>query len=292
MIRKLIKASVLVAMGLVVSTSYAQETSTPTSKLSFELLIGNNNPEMDITVRTDLAGLPDLAGASDLFTDFIPKPKSGVNFGIRGNYSIFNNISAYGQFGYSNNSTESLGNVQNMIEPLLGLLSLVDLPVDVSDIRVNMNQDGNYNMISTTLGLRYDYTLKEKFNFGVYAGFGYYNLSTPGATMDLSATIFILPLEVNNIISLDQYSDGSAGWQTGANITYNVNDKFYVGVNAEYNEAKFDYSSMEVKVNEENIPELIASFSPIDLSLIPDFPLSTKIDLSSFKYGLVLGMHL
>ena len=289
MIRHFIKASVIAVIGLASATSYAQEFSTNSSKLSFDLLIGMNDPDMDLTIDS---GTGDFGGINSFVTGFIPKAKSGINVGLRGNYNVWNNVSAYGQLAYSNNNTDGFGDVQNSIEPLLSLLSLTDLPVDASNIRIDINQDGNYNMLASSIGLRYDYTLKDKLNLGVYAGLGYYNLKTPGMSVDISATVIFLTIPANDIISLDQYSDGSMGWQTGANITYNVTDKFYVGVNAEYNKAEFEYSSMRVTINEENIPSFFADLSPIDLSIIPDIPVASKIDFSSMKYGLILGMRL
>lgn len=299
MIRNLLKASILTALGCTASIGYAQDISTNSpNKLSFELLTGMNSPDMETTVNTDIIDLPiignvvDLDGITNMVTDFIPESESGINFGLRGNYKVWNNISAYGQLSYSKNGTKGFGDVQSLIDPLLSLLSTADLPIDPTTIRLAVNQDGDYNMFSSTLGLRYDYTLQEKFNFGVYGGLGYYHLKTPGISVDLSATVLFITLPVDDLISLDQYSDGSFGWQAGANITYNLNKKVYVGMNVEYNKAEFDYSSMRITVNEGNIPSFLTDLSPIDLSIIPDIPLSTKIDLSSMKFGIILGMHI
>ena len=290
MIRKLLKASTVAAIGLIASSGLAQNLSSDVSSpISFDLIMGVHSPDMDIRLQ-------DIEGADAVTTEFIPEAKSGINVGLRGNFSVWKNVSVYGQLGYSNNNTEDFSGIQSFIDPLLGLLSLGDGIIDPESIRVDIVQDGNFNLFSSNIGLRYDYKYKEKYNLGVYAGLGYYNLKTPGIQVDVSGDVNLLGIAINvpinNIVGLGRYTDDAIGWQLGANLTYDINNKFYAGINLEYNQANFEYSSMTIGINEEAIPDILSGVLPIDLSIIPDLPIGSDIDMSSFKYGIVLGMRL
>lgn len=303
MIRKILKTSVVaIALLGTANMSYAQENADITfpSKLSIELVSGIHAPNLDIKVNA-LDGLNDLGifGAlGQSMTDLVPDADQGFNVGLRGNYKFWKDVSGYGQFGYSRNSAKDIADVQSIIDPFLLLLSLAgdNSIIDPSSIRVNVNKNGNYELISANLGLRYDYRLQDKFNIGVYGGVGFYSLTTPGLQVDLSADVTILgaPINIplNNILELERYTESTIGWQGGIDLTYQLNNTFYTGLNFEYNYAELDYSSMGVSINEESIPSLLSGFLPIDLSTTSDIPLATDIKLSSFKYGIVFGMRL
>ena len=261
-------------------------------KFLLNFLAGIHDADTDIRLKN----LDNTLGNS--FTEFIPEAKQGLNFGVRGNYNFWNNVSAYGHFGYSNNSIKDFANIQSMIDPLLGLLTsgIGTSIIDPSSIRINVKQNGNYNLMSSNIGIRYDYLYKEKYSFGAYAGIGYYSLQTPGVQVDFSGDVSILgittTIPLNNLIELDRTTESAIGWQAGVNLTYQITSKFYAGLNFEYNQAKFDYSSMKIEVNENSIPSLLSGLLPVDLGLIPDIPVSSEIDLSSFKYGLIFGMRI
>lgn len=286
MIRKLLKTTLLTAIGCIASVGYAQETN---SKFSYELLIGVHAPDLDHTID----GISNLGpiGNTSGFESFLPKAKQGINFGLRSNYNIVKNISAYGQLGYSSNGADNLDNLNSIITPFLGLLSLIDSPIDPESIRINIKDDGNYNLLSASIGARYDYLHKEKFNLGVYAGLSYYNLETAAVQADLSLDLGFLTFPFNNIIRIDSESDGAIGYQLGLNMTYNIDSKFYTGLNFEYNYAQFEYSEMRIQINEESLSDFV-DLIPIDLALLQDIPVPSKIDLSSFKYGIVFGMRI
>jgi len=297
MIKNILKSSVFALTLLIANNQgYAQEINPSKSKISFDLLMGVHAP--DLTLRT--SNIDAIEGLIGTVPNIIPDAKSGLNIGLRGSYNVWNNVSAYAQFAYSDNNITELTNIQSIIDPFLGLLTIFGDAsiIDPASIRVNLNQNGNYTLLSSSIGARYDYVLQDKYSLGVYGGLGFYSLTTPGVQADISADVSISDfgistnIPLNNIIELDRYTESEIGWQAGVNLTYQINDKFYTGINIEYNYAEFDFSSVEAAINEESIPPILSSFLPIDLSAIENIPVPTEIDLSSMKYGIVFGMRL
>lgn len=297
MIRKILKTSALtIALLGCTQMGFAQNqisSSNSDSKLSVELLLGASSPNLDFRLTNVEIG-------NEFVSNIVPEAKTGFNAGLRANYNFWNNVSVYGQFGYANIGTEIPGNIQSIIDPLLLVLTLAageELPIDPASIRVNLKQDGDYNLMSSNFGVRYDYTFNNKYNVGAYAGIGHYQLKTPGLQFDLSGDIDLfgsaVTIPLNNILEMERNTQSEIGWQAGVNLTYQINDKFYTGVNIEYNYAEFEFSDMEIQFNSESIPSLLAGFLPVDLTdVVPNIPMASNIDLSTMNYGIVLGMRL
>lgn len=275
-------------------SAFAQETSTEESKITIEILGGFANHDMTTTIGVgSLTGFPNINTEGLGLEQILPESENGPSFGLRGSYNFWEGISVYGQLGYFSIGNGELANVQETIDPLLQSGILPDVTgIDWENLKIDARVVGNYQLFNSSIGLSYSYTI-DKISIVPYAGLGYYNLNAPGAALDASITLLVFPIGADGLFKIDEQSKGTIGYQAGININYNVTEKFFVGFNAEYNKADFDFDESNIEFDESAIPTALGSFlNGIDLGLIPDLPLDTKIDYSSIKFGLTLGMKL
>lgn len=290
--KKLITSIVLGLLCSYTSLAQLESTTKSDSKFSIEAQIQFNDPTIDVHLtNSSLTGLN--------FDDYYPTHKSGLSFGLRGQYNVWKSFSAYGKFGHNSNDAEIPVDLQSAINPFLGLLGSVagNLPIDLSTLSIKTNINDGYSMQSYITGISYSYT-KSKINISPYIGLGISNLHTPSSTVDMSFDIDFLGSAVTiplpGLLEIERESGTDFTWESGINITYDITDKFYAGFNLEYSKTSFDLDPTTIKFNENAFPEIINIFLPdgANLSLIPDFTADTKIDYSTLKYGLTVGFRL
>lgn len=280
--------------GTKFSLAQINQSNNEDSKITIEVLGQFENQSMSTTISAgSIAGLPGVNTDGLPLNQILPESENGTNIGLRGSYNIWNGVSVYGQLGYSYIGNGNLPNIQETINPILNSGVLPDIQfIDWSLLKVNARVTGGYSLLSSNFGVSYSHKIN-KIRITPFVGLGYYNLNTPGTALDASITVLILPVTADGLFTLEEQSQGELGFQAGLGITYDINRKFFIGLNSEYNKVDFDFGESAIKFNESALPSTLTSFiEGFDLSIIPDIPLDTKIDFSAVRFGMTIGMRL
>lgn len=283
-----------IVIGLVSMNGFAQTVADPEedSKLSIEAQIQYNDPTMDISLsNTSIPGI-DLSS-------YYPTHESSVFLALRGKYNVWNDFSAYAKFGFGNNNGTTTIDAQSSIAPILGVIGSlgINLPLDPNSVIVKTHINDGFTTVNAIAGVSYTYALK-KIKISPYFGGGFSHLNTPSTSVDVSFDVNLLGvtanIPLNNVLVKDRESASSFIWETGLDITYDINNRFYVGGNLEYSAANYDFGSSTLEFNEGAFPAILTAFLPAgtDLSIIPDVTSDLTLDYSAFRYGITIGMRL
>ncbi|MGB0871267.1 MAG: hypothetical protein ACPG6V_10345 [Flavobacteriales bacterium] len=283
-----------IVIGLVSINGFAQTVtdSEEGSKLSIEAQIQYNDPTMDISLTN--SSIPGI----DL-SSYYPTHESSAFLALRGKYNVWNDFSAYAKFGFGNNNGTTTLDAQSSIDPILGVIGSLglNLPLDPTTVKVNTHINDGYTTINAIAGVSYTYALK-KIKISPYFGGGFSYLNTPSTSVDVSFDIDVFGGTANiplaNVLVKDRESASSFIWETGLDITYDINNRFYVGGNFEYSAVNYDFGSTALEFNEDALPGILTAFLPAgtDLSIIPDVTSDLTLDYSAFRYGITIGMRL
>lgn len=275
------------------TTLFAQNINEKNKpKFSIELTGGLTAPKYEREILTDEPIISAILGSN---TDLIfGDVDNNFHIGLKGNYDIIKGlkVSVGGTIYSGNSANSSLENIEETIdiESMLNSLGgLVDIGgIENMGVKLNSSVE-KWNSFDFNISVKYALKVADKVRIEPTVGLTGLRLSTPRMGVGLSANPFgFLPLTFEDVLLIESRNSLNFGYKLGIGAYYDLKNNFFVGVNYDYSEVKFDFDDMQVnlQLNTEGLPINIPNVEN------QSFNFQLKNTVTQSNISLSLGMYL